>query len=467
MLGAVGDRGDWAGREPRRVARRRRARLGAPGWRCWRAAGLRARVVAAVASATACVGLLVFGAGGASALAAPTVAVTSPAAGSTVEGKVSVSATATADVGDYPTSISLYDGAIGIGGVSCQGQQTCSGSVEWDATGLSGQHSLTASVSTAMGLQATSAADVVTVDSPSPTATVTSPAAGATVEGTVVVQVSAATDPSQTDYPTQITVFDGALAIGTVTCQGQQTCQGSVQWQATGLSGAHNLTAQVSTERGLSATSAASAVTVVSPPPMVTITSPPAGTRLGKTIVVAVRAATDPSQTDYPTSIAVVAGTEQLGTISCEGQMTCLGSLRWNSAGVKGPLTLTATVATETGRSATSAPVLLKAAPKLPRRPAATVDCHLAATRYQAQRLGLREMHRQTRTGRRSDRDRLPRHLRRVARRSLGNVVNCRHLQLQARSSRSRNLRAVRGRRGRQSIRNDARAVRHTHGRLT
>ncbi len=312
---------------------------------------------------------------------APTIAITSPATGATVKGTVAITATATAGAGDHPSEVVFYDGVNDIGDVDCQSQQSCVASINWHATGLSGQHSLTARVQTEEGLSATSVAVVVTVVSPPPTVSITTPSSGATVKGTVTVSASGATDPSQVDYPTYITVYDGVNKIGVIECQGQPTCQGSVSWHATGLSGSHTLTARIQTYNNVSVTSPVVTVTVVSPPPTVAITSPRSGSALGGTIAVRVAGATDPSQVDYPTSIAVYDGTAEIGSVACQGQQSCAGSLQWNTKGLTGRHTLTAVIDTEDNNSAKSQPVVVGGARRKhrSRRPYAVASCHLAS----------------------------------------------------------------------------------------
>jgi hypothetical protein len=306
----------------------------------------------------------------------PTIAIASPVASATVKGTVRVEATAMASSGDYPTSLAFYDGVNKIGSMSCQKQQSCSAFVEWHATGLSGQHELTAQAETNEGQSATSAAVMVTVVSPPPSVKITNPDPGATAKGTVIVSAEAATDPSQEDYPTAITFYDGVNKIGYVHCQGQQTCQGQLEWHATGLTGTHTLTASVSTNRNMSVTSAPVIVTVISPPPTVTITHPANGTPLRGTITIAVSGATDPSQVDYPTGIEVSDGTTNIGDVSCQGQQTCSGTIQWNTAGLKGVQVLRATIHTNTNREAASVPIYVGGVPS---KPHAKIRCHLAA----------------------------------------------------------------------------------------
>lgn len=291
----------------------------------------------------------------------PTVAISSPTQSSTVEGTVKVVASATASAGQTIDSIAFYDGANEIGGGECEAQPTCEASVQWKATGLSGTHTLTARAYQSDESSGTSSPVAVTVVSPDPTVSITSPTAGSTVKGTIAISVTGATDPSQEDYPTSIVVFDGVNEVGEIQCQGQQTCQGTVTWRATGLSGVHGLKAKLTTKDGLGVESPLVNVTVVSPPPTVTITSPSSSARLGGTIMVRASGETDPSQADYPTSIVVYDGVSEIGEISCQGQQTCAGSVKWETHGLKGAQKLDAVIHTQTNRSATSPRVVVGA----------------------------------------------------------------------------------------------------------
>jgi hypothetical protein len=310
----------------------------------------------------------------------PTVTITTPSEGATVKGTVTIEAVARAGAGDQLTSISFYDGVNHIEDFECEGQEACTATIQWEATGLSGPHTLTARADTRASLSTTSAPVTVTVLSPPPTVSITAPANGATVKGTVTISASGATDPSQVDYPTEIIVYDGINTVGSIECQGQKTCQGSVSWHATGLSGTHTLTAQIRTHNRLEATSPPVTVHVLSPPPSVAITSPHSGARLGGTLTVAVSGSTDPSQVDYPTSIVVFDGVSEIGQIGCQGQQSCAGSLKWNTKGLTGAHTLTAVIHTHTNRSATSSPIVVGASPQRrpAPKPAATASCHLA-----------------------------------------------------------------------------------------
>jgi hypothetical protein len=190
----------------------------------------------------------------------------------------------------------------------------------------------------------------------------------------MLVSASTATDPSQDDYPTSISVYDGTKSIGYVSCQSNQTCQGSVKWNATGLSGPHTLTATVRTNRGVSVTSAPIPVTIVSPAPTVTITNPRRGASLRRRITVKVSGRTDRTQVDYPSSISVYDGTSSIGYVSCQGQQICAGSVTWDARSLSGRHVLTAVIRTDTGRSATSPPVTVGARAKRKVTPRCTLS---------------------------------------------------------------------------------------------
>ena len=307
----------------------------------------------------------------------PTVQITSPTAASTVKGTVAVTAEAAAGTGDTLSSLAFYDGVTSVGGASCNGQTTCTATVQWKATGLTGDHTLTARVSAGSGQQTTSAGVTVTVVTPPAAIAITSPAAGGTVKGTVEVDAEASSDPALEDYPTSIAIYDGVDYVGSFSCQAQKTCAGSVKWKATGKTGAHALTARATTARGTSVTSAPVTVAVVTPPPTVRITAPRSAATLKGTMTVAATAATDPALADYPTSISFFDGTNQIGGVSCQAQQTCSGSVRWATKGLRGQHRLTAVVHTTTGATATSAAVAVGRRA----RTRAKAACRLAAQR--------------------------------------------------------------------------------------
>jgi hypothetical protein len=120
----------------------------------------------------------------------PTVSMTAPAAGATVTGSVTVSATASDNVGVASVQFTLDGVNLGAPDTSAPFQTS------WLTTSTTnGSHTLRAIARDAAGNATTSAARTVTVsnaaDTTLPTVSVTAPAAGATVSGTVTVSASA------------------------------------------------------------------------------------------------------------------------------------------------------------------------------------------------------------------------------------------------------------------------------------
>lgn len=118
----------------------------------------------------------------------PSVPITSPAAGTTVSGNLTVSATASDNVG--VTRVDFF-----VDDVLLSSDSTSPYSASW-TTGANGPRTLTARAFDAANNQTTSAAVCVTVDNGAPETTapsvsITSPAAGATVSGTVTIAAAA------------------------------------------------------------------------------------------------------------------------------------------------------------------------------------------------------------------------------------------------------------------------------------
>jgi hypothetical protein len=119
----------------------------------------------------------------------PSVSITSPGAGSTVSGTISVQVAAGDNVGVSSVSLS-------VDGVLSGGDNTAPYSFTWNTTAAAnGAHTLTATAGDGAG-NTTSTSIVVTVsnlsDTTVPTISITSPANGGTVAGNVSVLVSAA-----------------------------------------------------------------------------------------------------------------------------------------------------------------------------------------------------------------------------------------------------------------------------------
>jgi len=207
----------------------------------------------------------------------PAVSITSPANGATISATVTVTASASDNVGVAGVQFQL-DGVNG-------GAEDTSApySISWDTTTTgNGPHTLTAIARDAAGNRTTSAPITVTVanappsDTTPPTISVTSPASGATVSGTTSVTASASDNVGVVGVQFSI---DGANLGAEDT-----SAPYSISWNTTAASnGSHTLTAIARDAAGNRSTSAPVTVTVSNgpppdtTPPTVSITSPSNG----------------------------------------------------------------------------------------------------------------------------------------------------------------------------------------------
>jgi hypothetical protein len=119
-------------------------------------------------------------------LTPPTITMTAPAAGAVLAGPISVTATASDNVGVVGVQFSLDNNSLGAE------LTTSPYTVPWDtAKSADGTHTLTAVARDAAGNKTTSSAVAVTVDNASPAVAVTSPSSGATLSSTVTVTAGA------------------------------------------------------------------------------------------------------------------------------------------------------------------------------------------------------------------------------------------------------------------------------------
>ncbi|ATB44312.1 hypothetical protein CYFUS_009799 [Cystobacter fuscus] len=189
---------------------------------------------------------------------APTVSITSPSAGTTVRGNVTVQASATDD--SQVSRVELYvDGSL-IGSSSSSPY-----AISWNPSAVAdGDHTLTAKAYDAVGLTGTSVGVTVSVDNTAPTASITSPTA-TYVQGTVQVTATA----SDNQAIAKVEFYDGATLLGTDT-----TAPYSVSWNTLGAVGStHTLTAKAYDGVGLTGTSAGVTVIVDNTAPQVSLTS--------------------------------------------------------------------------------------------------------------------------------------------------------------------------------------------------
>jgi large repetitive protein len=212
----------------------------------------------------------------------PTVSLTAPAAGASVHGPVTLSASASDDRGIGSVDF-LVDGVV-VGT-----DTTAPYSTSWDSSGATdGSHAIRARARDTLGNATTSAPRSISVDNSGPTVAVSQPADGATVSGSVTVSADA-TDPSgigSVDF-----LVDGVV-VGT-----DSTAPYSTSWDSSGATdGSHAITARARDTLGNVTTSAAVGVTVASPdvtPPTVALTAPVDGASVSGDVTISADAADD------------------------------------------------------------------------------------------------------------------------------------------------------------------------------
>src|SRR5467141_2564814 len=181
---------------------------------------------------------------------APTVSITSPASGATVSGTITVTASASDNVGVAGVQFQLD----GVNGVEVTAAPY---SISWNTTTASNaSHTLTAVARDAAGNRTTSAPVTVTVfnDTTAPTVSITSPASGATVSGTISVTASASDNVGVVGVQFQLDGVNGVEVTA---------APYSISWNTTTASNAsHTLTAVARDAAGNRTTSAPVTVTV-------------------------------------------------------------------------------------------------------------------------------------------------------------------------------------------------------------
>jgi len=277
-----------------------------------------------------------------------TVAITSPASGSTVSSTVSVTA-----------SVS------GIGAFSVRGVQfkldgsnlgaedtTPPYSVPWNTTTASnGSHTLTAVARDSLGMLWTSDPVTVTVfnDTTPPTVSITSPASGTIVAGTISVTASASDNVGVVGVQF---LLDGVNAGTEVTAAPY-----SVSWNTTTASnGSHSLAAVARDGAGNRTPSAPVAVTVSNgapvdtTPPAVSITSPISGASVSGTVTMTA---------DASDNVGVTGVQFLLDGSNAGAEVTAAPySAPWDTTTAsRGPHTLTAVARDAAGNRTTSASV--------------------------------------------------------------------------------------------------------------
>ncbi|BEP13523.1 hypothetical protein acdb102_18340 [Acidothermaceae bacterium B102] len=197
----------------------------------------------------------------------PTAYTTSPADGSSVRGKVTVSGGGTLDAlqPDGVQSLQLLVDGTSVATLACSGTaKACAGSLVWNSTGVQGAHELQLAMSSVKGQSAVSPVVNVTTNNPVPVATLSSPTAQSTVRGTVTVSALGVVDPTQVDVGATVQLVVDGSVVGSVPCTAM-SCPAKFAWNTAGKAGTHTLQALFSTAGGRTATSTPTTVWVFSP----------------------------------------------------------------------------------------------------------------------------------------------------------------------------------------------------------
>jgi len=205
---------------------------------------------------------------------APAVSITSPVSSASVSGQVTVTASASDNVGVASVQFKLDGTNLG------SEINKAPYSINWDTSKISGSHKLTAVAKDAAGNTATSAPISVNVsDNVAPTISLTAPASGATVSGNDVKVTANATD----NVAVNSVQFSLIYPDGQIAELGQRLSSMPYQydWDTTGLAdGAYSLRATATDSTGNATISNIARVNVkntVTPPPDTIAPSVPAG----------------------------------------------------------------------------------------------------------------------------------------------------------------------------------------------
>ena len=274
---------------------------------------------------------------------APTVSMTAPAGGSTATGTITVSASASDNVGVAGVQFKLDGANIGA-------EDTASPySITWNSvTASNGTHALTAVARDAAGNTTTSAAVSITVDNDTtpPVVAITSPAAGSAVSATVTVVAGATDNVGVAGVQFKL---DGANLGAEVT-----TAPYQVAWTTTTVAnGPHTLTAVARDAAANTTTSASVSVTVNNAdatPPTVSMTAPAAGATIVGTVALSASASDN---------IAVVGVQFKVDGVNLGAEDTASPyTINWDSkTAANGAHSLTAVARDGAGNTTTSAAV--------------------------------------------------------------------------------------------------------------
>ena len=276
---------------------------------------------------------------------APTVSMTAPANGATVSGMVTVSATASDNIGVVGVQF-LLDG-VPLGAEDTTGPY----SISWDSTTAnSGSHTLSAQARDAAGHVTTSSTVSVTIDNTAPTVSMTAPANGSTPSG--MVTVSATASDNRGVVGVQF-LLDG-VPLGTEDTTGPY----SISWDSTAASsGSHTLSARARDAAGNFTTSPTVSVTIDNTAPTISMTAPANGAAVSGTVTVSATASDNRG----------VVGVQFLldGVPLGAEDRTAPYSISWNTKAVSlGSHTLAARARDAVGNQTTSAGIVVTVSKK-------------------------------------------------------------------------------------------------------
>ncbi|WP_158501761.1 Ig-like domain-containing protein [Vitiosangium sp. GDMCC 1.1324] len=201
----------------------------------------------------------------------PTVALTSPSVGARVGRSVSLTASASDNVG--VARVEFYDGTVLVSTRTAPPYTST-----WNtANAANGTHTLSAKAYDAAGNVGTSASVSVTVDNQAPTVSLTAPGGGTTVGGPVLLSATASDESgvARVEF-----LVDGMPLGSAVSAPYVWT------WEPVGVTpGTHVLSARAYDAAGNVGTSASVTVTVDNQAPTVSLTVPEGGTTVGEPVL--------------------------------------------------------------------------------------------------------------------------------------------------------------------------------------
>ncbi|TML08512.1 MAG: hypothetical protein E6G39_17755 [Actinobacteria bacterium] len=211
---------------------------------------------------------------------APVAAISSPSAGATVFGTVTVSATATDNVG--VTSVQFAIDGVNLGAAVAASPYQ----VSWNTTAVAdGSHALRVTARDAAGNTTISTAVNVVVANNGPVVALTAPTDSSVVTGVLAVGATA----SSSSAITKVEFYrDATVLIGTST-----TSPYTTNWDTAGLAqgSSHTVSAKAYAANGATATSATRTVTIKdTTAPAVAMTAPAAGSVLSSSVTVSANA---------------------------------------------------------------------------------------------------------------------------------------------------------------------------------